>query len=136
MMDEYVKKWLIKAMGDLKVAENETKLPLEGVVTEAICFHSQQAVEKFLKAFLITKNVEFGKTHNLEFLIELCGKEDEEFRKVDVGDLSFYAVEVRYPDEFYTPSVEEAKECLKIAKMVKEFVMSKLGVKDDELQDG
>jgi HEPN domain-containing protein len=136
MMDEYVKKWLIKAMGDLKVAENETKLPLEDVVTEAICFHSQQAVEKFLKAFLITKNVEFGKTHNLEFLIELCGKEDKEFRKVDVGDLSFYAVEVRYPDEFYTPSVEEAKECLKIAKMVKEFVMSKLGVKDDELQDG
>jgi len=134
MMDEYVKKWLIKATGDLKVAENEMKLPPEGMVTEAICFHSQQAVEKFLKAFLITKNVEFGKTHNLEFLIELCGREDEEFKEVDVGNLSFYAVDVRYPDEFYTPSVDEAKECIKIARKAKEFVMSKLEVKDDELK--
>ena len=134
MMDEYVKKWLIKATGDMKVAENEMKLRPEGMVTEAICFQSQQAVEKFLKAFLITKNVEFGKTHNLEFLIELCGREDEEFKEVDVGNLSFYAVDVRYPDEFYTPSVDEAKECIKIARKAKEFVMSKLEVKDDELK--
>ena len=59
---------------------------------------------------------------------------DEEFKDVDVGNLSFYAVEVRYPDEFYTPNVNEAKECIKIATKVKEFVMRKLEVKDDELQ--
>jgi len=79
MIDEYVKKWLIKANNDLKVAENEMKLPPEEMVTEAVCFHSQQAVEKILKAYLITKNVEFGKTHNLEYLLELCVKEDSEF---------------------------------------------------------
>ena len=133
MIDDYVKNWLIKANGDLKVAENEMNLTSEQMVTDAVCFHSQQAVEKLLKAFLITKNVEFGKTHNLEFLAELCGKEDEEFKELEVGNLSFYAVEVRYPDEFFIPSLDEAKECLRIARKVKEFVMNKLEVKDDEM---
>jgi len=36
-----------------------------------------------------------------------------------LGDLSFYAVGVRYPDEFYIPSVEEAKECFRIASTVR-----------------
>lgn len=66
MIDEYLKRWLIKANNDLKVAEHELKMPLEERVTEAVCFHSQQAVEKFLKAYLITQNIAFGKTHNLE----------------------------------------------------------------------
>lgn len=40
---------------------------------------------------------------------------------------------MRYPDEFYTPSLDEAKECVKIARKVKEFVLKKLEVKEDEL---
>ena len=126
MINEYVKKWLIKANNDFRVAINLMKLSSEETVTEAICFHSQQAVEKFLKAYLITKNMEFGKTHNLEYLLELCVKKDSEFKGIDVGDLSFYAVEVRYPDEFYEPSIDEAKECLEIAKKISEFLMKKL----------
>lgn len=133
---EYVKKWLLKADNDLKVAENEMRLSPEETVTDAVCFHSQQAVEKFLKAYLITKNVEFEKTHNLEFLQELCIKRDEEFREIDVGNLSFYSVEVRYPDEFYIPSLDEAKECIRIARGVKEFVLRKLGIGVEDLKMG
>jgi HEPN domain-containing protein len=129
---EYVNKWLIKANNDLKVAENEIKLPQEDMVTEAICFHSQQAVEKFLKAHLITKNVEFGKTHNLEFLLELCSKQDKDFGKIDVGNLSFYSVEVRYPNEFHIPSGDEAKSCISIARRVKEVVLKKLNIGESE----
>jgi HEPN domain-containing protein len=126
MINEYVKKWLTKAANDLKVAENELKVPTENMVTDAICFHSQQAVEKYLKAYLITRDVEFGKTHNLEFLLELCIKEDPEFKKIDVGNLSFFAVEARYPDEFYIPSLDEAQEYVVIVRQVKEFVLGKL----------
>ena len=133
---EYVKKWLIKANNDLKVAENEIRLPPNETVTEAICFHSQQAVEKFLKAYLITRTVEFGKTHNLEFLLELCIKQDKEFKEINVGNLSFYSVEVRYPDEFYIPTLDEAKESVKIARKVKEFVLKKVNIVEDELQRG
>ena len=66
----------------------------------------------------------------MEYLLELCVKEDDEFKGIEVGNLSFYAVEVRYPDEFYTPSIEEAKECLEIARKVREFVMKKLSIKE------
>jgi len=85
MIDDYVNKWLIKASNDLKVAKNEMNLPPDEMVTEAICFHSQQAVEKLFKAYLITKEIEFGKTHNLEFLLELCIKEDDNFKEINVG---------------------------------------------------
>ncbi len=126
MIDDYVRKWLVKANGDLKVAENEIKLSSEDMVTEAVCFHSQQVVEKLLKAYLVTRNIEFGKTHNLEFLLELCIKQDSRFKDVNVGNLSFYAVELRYPDEFYTPTAEEARQCIEIARKVNEFVLRKV----------
>jgi hypothetical protein len=44
-----------------------------------------------------------------------------------------YAIEVRYPDEFYIPSIEEAKECFEIATKVKEFILIKLGIAEKEL---
>ncbi|MHC4620270.1 MAG: HEPN domain-containing protein [Planctomycetota bacterium] len=126
MKDEYLQKWLLRADNDLKVAEHEMAAPQEEVVTEAVCFHCQQAAEKYLKAYLVRRSVDFGKTHNLEYLVELCSKEDEEFRTLEVGNLTFYAVEVRYPDGFYTPSVEEAHESIEIAKRVQEFVVKKI----------
>lgn len=126
MRDEYVQKWLIKAGNDLKVAENEIKLPPEETITDAICFHAQQAAEKYLKAYLASQNIEFGKTHNLEYLLELCAKKDAAFKVLDVGNLSFYGVEVRYPDEFYIPTMAEAKESLEIARTVRDFVLSKM----------
>ena len=49
----------------------------------------------------------------------MCIREDKEFEKLDkdrISELTFYAVDVRYPDEFYTPSLEEAKEAFEIAK--------------------
>lgn len=126
MIDEYIEKWLTKARNDIKVAENELGFENEEIITEAICFHAQQAAEKFLKAFLIARNIEFGRTHNLEYLLKLCINEDTDFETLDAGNLSFYAVEVRYPDNFYIPSVEESKECIDIARNIMSVVLSKL----------
>lgn len=126
MKDEYLQGWITKADNDLKVAEHEMDVDTKERVTDAICFHCQQAVEKYLKAYLIFHNVEFGKTHNLEYLLELCSKCDQDFRKIDVGNLSFYAIEIRYPDDFYIPTVKEAIESIQIAKQVKSFVLKKI----------
>lgn len=127
MSDEYIAQWIEKAENDLKVAEHESNLPEGEAITDAICFHCQQAVEKLLKGFLASRNIDFGKTHNLEFLLEECIKVDSEFNEVDVGNLTFYAVEIRYPDEFYTPAFEEAADCFRIASEVKTFVLKKIG---------
>ena len=109
-------------------------LPDEEVVTDAVCFHSQQSVEKLLKSFLVLKGIEFGKTHNLEFLLELCAGEERDFEGVDVGNLSYYVVEIRYPNDFHTPSLEEAISSLTLAREVKEFIFRKLGIRESDLQ--
>lgn len=126
MIDDYIKKWVVKALNDFKIAEHEINQSADEMVTDAVCFHCQQVVEKLLKAYLASKNVDFGKTHNLEFLLELCLKQDPDFKNLKVGNLSFYAVEVRYPDEFYMPSVAEAKECFSIASKAKDFLLKKI----------
>lgn len=136
MIDEYVKKWLIKAKNDLKVAENEIKLSAEEMVTDAICFHSQQAVEKYLKAYLIFEEIDFDRSHKLEYLLELCIERNNDFSQINVGNLSFYAVEVRYPDDFYIPTEKEARECFELAREVKEFIFKKLSIKDSDISSG
>jgi HEPN domain-containing protein len=115
------------AEGDLKTAEDE--LSTTEPFTNTICFHSQQCVEKYLKAYLSFVGKPFRKTHDISELIELCKEVDEEFEilySLNAAKLTRYAVDIRYPDEFYIPSIEEAKEALEIAKKVRNFIIRKL----------
>jgi len=135
MIDEEVKRWLIKAINDYKSAQKLLSQPEEEIITDTACFHCQQAVEKMLKAFLLNYNIEFGKTHSIEYLIKLCSKIDKEFEKLYeiIEGLTEYAIDVRYPDEFYIPSIEEAKEAFDTATKVKEFVLRKLKINEKDL---
>ncbi len=96
MNEDTVRKWIAKAESDLKIGKDEmlTKNP----ATDAICFHMQQCVEKYLKAFLIFNGKEIRKTHNIAELIKACSEIDAEFKNLfDIGavELTDYAVEVR-----------------------------------------
>ena len=126
MRDEYLTRWLQKADRDLRVAENEMHTLSGDVVTEAVCFHAQQAVEKYIKAFLISKQIKFPRTHNIEVLLELCGPADPDFSTLDLTRLSFYAVEVRYPDELDEPSLHDAERSLEIARSIRVLVFRRL----------
>jgi len=67
-------------------------------------------------------------------LLEMCIEKDKEFKNLDtekLGNLTFYAVDVRYPETLYTPSLEEAQETLELAEKVKSFVLKKLGKDQD-----
>lgn len=82
-----------------------------------------------MKAFLVKHNLEFGRTDSLEFLIALCPSIDKDFEKLyDVVSGLDYVVDVRYPDEFYIPSVEEARSVFESATRVKRFVLAKMGI--------
>lgn len=74
MINEKIKRWILKALNDIKIIEHEFKFNETEIVTDGVCFHSQQAVEKLLKAFLVSKNIDFGKTHNINLLLEQCKK--------------------------------------------------------------
>jgi HEPN domain-containing protein len=64
---DFIKQWLTKANEDLLVVEKLTEF--EVIANASVCFHCQQAAEKFLKAFLISNGVEIRKTHNIEYLL-------------------------------------------------------------------
>ncbi|MCK5767453.1 MAG: HEPN domain-containing protein [Candidatus Atribacteria bacterium] len=64
MIDKETTEWFIKANSDLKIVEHELNLPEEEIVKDAVCFHCQQAVEKYLKAFLIYHTIKPKRTHD------------------------------------------------------------------------
>jgi HEPN domain-containing protein len=120
-------KWILKAESDFKIIEKDivSNFP----VTNVICFHCQQAAEKYLKAYLVSRNVIPERTHLIERLIFLCMKFDIEFSELsEAARLTEYAVELRYPDDFYIPDLEETKKAYEIALKVKEFVLKKLNL--------
>jgi len=125
--EKIIKLWLLKAESDLRTAQILIKD--ENPPTDSICFHAQQAVEKLLKAYLTYLDIKAPKTHDIATLLELCLSVDEKFKELDqekLEELTFYAVEIRYPDAFYQPSIEEAREALKQAINLKKFILKKL----------
>jgi HEPN domain-containing protein len=121
--------WIKKADEDLRVSQKLFTLD-KRIYNNIICFHCQQAVEKYLKSFLVFHNIEIPKTHDLAKLIKLCIKVNEEFkilRDNDIDNLTIYATDLRYPDFFAGDmSFEETKEAIEKAEFVKDFVMKKL----------
>ena len=127
MIDEIIKQWTQKAENDFKTGNDEflTNEP----ATDMVCFHMQQCVEKYLKAYLVFNSKEFRKTHNIAELIDLCKDIDSELDKlyeINAHELTIYASEIRYPDDFHMPTRDEAKECIQIATEVKNFIAEKL----------
>lgn len=120
----YIRQWIAKAGDDLIVIDKLTQF--EVIATSAVCFHCQQVVEKYLKAFLIANGVEIKKTHNIEFLLAECEEFDPEFGLIDPKDLNDFGVDVRYPGDIYSPSIEETLEHKQIALVVKDLVEQKL----------
>ena len=107
---DIAKQWVIKAQSDLLNVENN--LNAEQVPYDTVCFHCQQAAEKLLKAFLAGNGVEPPITHDLLFLLNsiLSIKPDAECLRDSLSILMPFAVEVRYPDDWYMPLKEDAEE--------------------------
>jgi len=57
--------WVQKAENDLKNATYTLKME-EDCPTDTVCFHAQQCVEKYLKAFLVLRRINFPKTHDIK----------------------------------------------------------------------
>ena len=62
-----ITKWIEKADNDLSVA---MFLSGKEEYKEAVGFHSQQAVEKYLKAFVVANELKFERVHNLVKLLQ------------------------------------------------------------------
>jgi len=71
---EIIREWLTKADEDFEFALVNLK---EGKTFFAqICFHFQQAAEKYLKSYIIAQELEFRKVHELPLLLKRCASKD------------------------------------------------------------
>lgn len=123
------KEWFAKGDHDVQTAKillADPKSP-----TDTLCFHCQQAAEKYLKGILTLNNIDFIKTHDLEYLLKLCKNILKGIENYEDGILALnkYSIESRYPMDlpvFY--SLNEAKEAFKIAREIIEFIRNALNL--------
>lgn len=131
-MDEGFKKqaseWFEKGDHDIETAE---LLYEEKGYTDVIAYHIQQAIEKYLKGYLVYHGKKYPKIHELDMLLNLVSKFDDSFRDfIEICEkASKYYLEERYPPGpqiSYTH--EEIKEDLDVAKNLIKKITKKLGI--------
>jgi len=125
---EIIKEWFAKADQDLGTAKLiATHIP---EYIDTVCFHCQQAAEKYLKAYLIQLEIEFPKTHQLGKLLDLISSKEniseEEYDKAEY--LEAYAVEIRYPFARYTPTGVDTDTSIEYAEFFRKLIAGKLEI--------
>ncbi|GBC92852.1 hypothetical protein HRbin15_01329 [bacterium HR15] len=127
MNEEAVRLWVQKAEDDLQAGK--LLMQTENPITWIVCFHMQQCVEKYLKAFLIFHGREQPRTHNIPALVNLCAEIDPSFGQLKsrgVRELTRYAIIFRYGEEPYTPDQKETQRAIELAERTRSLVRQRL----------
>ena len=125
--------WVENAEEDYVVAQQlrQGQYP----VYNSICFHAQQCVEKYLKAWLQEANIPFPRTHDLKELLELIVPSVPIWRawEPDFSSLFKYAVATRYPGASAT--ADNAEHAVHICDTVRQVVREQLKLPLDVTND-
>lgn len=121
-----VESWIRKADEDFQYAKFGLDEGLE--LYALVCFHFHQAVEKYLKAYIVANELTFQKTHELTKLLKTCAEKDKEFDifSEKVAEMNPLYVETRYPEFMEGILKSDAETALKTAQEVASFVKIKL----------
>jgi len=121
-----VREWLDKADEDFGFAA----AVLEDTTYYAqVCFHFQQAAEKYLKSAIIAKELEFVKRHDLVFLLDICQQGYPSLKSLlpDCKYLNGFYIETRYPVHWTGAfTKDDALKAREAAERVKTAVRSSL----------
>lgn len=98
---------------------------------DTIAFHCQQVVEKYVKAVLVFYNIDFQRSHDLVYLLDLLT------RKIDIDEVTFrkaftlnnFSVQIRYPNKIVKFSTEELETAIQIADEFQLFALNIIGLK-------
>jgi HEPN domain-containing protein len=117
-MKPETREWLDKADGDFATASRERAVE-DSPNHDAVCFHAQQAAEKYLKARLVEARIPVPRIHDLEALLDLAIAVESAWERlrVDLRALTSMGVEVRYPG--FVADAEDAAEALRVAGLVR-----------------
>lgn len=126
MQNEVVKEWLQKADEDFGFAS--TGIEYTDYFSQ-ICFHFQQAAEKYLKAFIIANDLEFRPVHNLIELFEVCKQKTPEIEAIeeDCRYLNPFYIDTRYPVHWPTnydkeTAIKARDSAEEIGKWIKDYL--------------
>lgn len=116
-----VLEWIIKSEQNYQTAvvmARKRKVPVPDVVG----FHCQQCIEKYLKALLVLKKLDFPKTHDLLDLLAILTENEPllDVLKPDLRILNPFSVQFRYPGESAT--LEEAQKALTAMKHARKYL--------------
>jgi len=127
---ELAQRWFEKAESDLLNVENN--LRAERCPVDTVCFHCQQAAEKYLKGFLACHDVPLTKTHDLVLLlaqVEAIAEAEAQMLRPSLLLLDAYSVSVQYPEESeLPPSDEQMRAAVNAAYLVRGWVLRQLAL--------
>jgi HEPN domain-containing protein len=91
-----ISEWLSKADEDYGFASSVLE---DSQYYAQLCFHFQQAAEKYLKAFIVAHELEFKKVHDLAELLNNCCEKEPGLSclRDDCNYLSRFYIDTRYP---------------------------------------
>jgi len=114
-----VGEWVAKAENDLKAAVYMLEMDDE-CPADTVGFHAQQCVEKYLKAFLVLKETDFQKIHDIEKILALFPDDVRVPLSVEEQrTLTNYATVTRYPGDYEPVTLSEAKRAVRTARRVR-----------------
>ncbi len=130
-----VNTWIAFAEEDFRMAEYSITMK-NSIPYRLIAFHAQQCAEKYLKAYLVFKSVDFPYTHDIFRLLELCAEHADWAETLeDAKRLTLYAITTRYPGTEDKVTRDEALHAIDLASQVREVVrnaLSKEGMNIEE----
>ena len=126
-MNDLLREWIEKAEGDVHTAEREFRVTRKPNY-DAVCFHAQQAVEKYLKALLQNKSIPIPRSHDLVYLTKLLGDSTPQITVLSdsLNRLTAYATESRYPGE--QANKKDAQESVKTMRLFRKIFRSILNI--------
>lgn len=115
------REWMQKGKNDFKNAEVLLK---EGGTVDAVCFHCQQAVEKYLKAFLAFHRLPVRKMHSLVALAKQGTQKEKRLLEFidDYKGLEAYYIESRYPPDIHVFTKDEGKRAYLLTRKAVTFI--------------
>ena len=125
-LKELAKEWFAKAQDD-ELSAKDILNDKEGAPS-TVCFLCQQMAEKILKGYLVYREKEFIKIHDLDRLIKLCEEIDTSF--VEIKDyakgLSDFYISTRYPGDYPQFTWPQAETAFASATKIKRFVLERI----------
>ena len=97
---DVVRGWVEKAENDLANASLVLRSGRKGPM-DTVAFHAQQCAEKYLKALLSFRGIDFPKIHDVEQLLDRAEMADTSVISVEEQRLlTAYATVTRYPGDY------------------------------------